>query len=165
MKSSNKKEPIKITRQVLKSLNPCNDRWENYLNHHSEFEGTLTEFLKLENITPQDKIWVFVRLAPRFLVECFAIDCAFAASAEADKVSCAYVASTAFATAAADSVTYAAIFAAAYAAAYAAAAAAAYTASASADYAAYASAVSYAAAYAKEQENQLAAMIMLLEGL
>jgi uncharacterized membrane protein YbaN (DUF454 family) len=136
MKSSNKKEPIKITRQVLKSLNPCNDRWENYLNHHSEFEGTLTEFLKLENITPQDKIWVFVRLAPRFLVECFAIDCAFAASAEADKVSCAYVASTAFATAAADSVTYAAIFAAAYAAADAAVDAAVDAADAAADAAA-----------------------------
>jgi hypothetical protein len=137
-------QPIKVTREILKDLKPCKDRWENYLSYYPDFEGTLTELLTLGNITPADKIWVFVRLPPRFLVECFAVDCAFSASA--------YF--SAYASAAASY-----------------ASACSLSASASADYAAYASAAStvsaasYAAAYDQERENQVDAMIMLLEGL
>ncbi len=74
---------ITINKEIIKSLKPCADRYENYLKHYPDFEGCLEEFLDLEHISHTDKIWVSVRVMPRFWVECFAIDCALSAAAHA----------------------------------------------------------------------------------
>ena len=72
-----------INTEILKSLNPCPDRYKVWLKHHKKFDGSIIEFLELDKIPAKDKIWVAVRVMPRFLVEVFAIDCAFSASATA----------------------------------------------------------------------------------
>lgn len=144
-----------INKEKLRKLNPCEGRWKNYLKHYSDFEGDIVEFLELEHITPEDKVWVFIRVAPRLLLEIFALDCAFSAV----RYSAAYAASAVaryarYARYAAD---------AASAVADAAYADAVYAADAAADYAAVAA---YAAATKKqERENQVDAMIMICEGV
>lgn len=50
-----------IDKQFLKSLDPCTDRWENYLEHYSDWSGTRLEFLELEKISDRDKLWVMLR--------------------------------------------------------------------------------------------------------
>lgn len=52
---------MKINTAFLKGLNPCADRYKNWLEHYKDFEGSLEEFFGLEKITHKDKIWVGVR--------------------------------------------------------------------------------------------------------
>ena len=138
---------IRINTEIIKSMEPCKDRYENWLANYKNFDAYILEFLELKNITATDKIWVSIRVMPRFLVEVFAIDCAFSAA------KAAYAAN-------------AAAFAATYAANAANADAdAAYAATYAANAAAYAAAYAYVddAAYAVEQENQVDALIMLIK--
>ncbi len=74
---------IQINSKIIAELKPCSDRYDNWLKHHDSFDGDILEFLELENIPARDKLWVAVRVLPRLLVECFAIDCAFAAAGDA----------------------------------------------------------------------------------
>jgi len=138
---------IIVNKEIIKSLKPCADRYENYLKYYSDFDGQLEEFLDLENITYQDKIWLAVRLMPIFLVEVFAIDCAVRAAA-----------ATNYAT------NYAA-HCAAYAAHCAAncAAAAADAAHGAANCAADAADAAYYAYYAAERQNQIESIIYLIQ--
>ena len=139
---------LKINTDKIKALNPCQARYDNWLKHYDNFNGNILKFLELEKITPRDKIWVSVRVLPKELVEIFAIDCAFSAS----YTDAAYAAVYAAAAYAAD----------AYAAAAYAADAAVYAAVYAADAAAYAAAAADFAAVA-ERENQVDALIMLIE--
>ena len=50
-----------INTKYLESLYPCSDRLDNWKLYNDAFEGTLLEFLDLENITHSDKLWVFFR--------------------------------------------------------------------------------------------------------
>jgi len=140
---------VKINAKIISDLKPCRDRHINWIEHYSDFDGDILDFLELDKITADDKVWVAVRVMPRLLVEVFAIDCSLSAYA--------YAAADAYYYAAADA-SSAAAYASSAAASYAAAAAAA-----SADYAA-----SYAAAAVsarkQERENQIDALIMLIEG-
>lgn len=54
---------MKINRNVIKELEPCNDRFSNYIKSYSDFDGSLKEFLALTEISYDDKMWVFIRLA------------------------------------------------------------------------------------------------------
>lgn len=74
---------ILVNTLVLEELKPCEDRYKNWLDHYGGWSGDITEFLKLENITYTDKMWAALRLAPRFVVEVFAIDCALSATRRA----------------------------------------------------------------------------------
>lgn len=74
---------MRINLQIIKELNPCLDRLENFSWHYRKFDGTVAEFLDLENITHKDKLWVLLGLLPRNLVEIFAIDCAVTTHAAA----------------------------------------------------------------------------------
>ena len=62
--------------EKISALYPCAARFNNYLTHYEHFRGTLEEFFALDKITHSDKLWVALRLLPRFEVEVFAIDCA-----------------------------------------------------------------------------------------
>jgi hypothetical protein len=169
---------LKINTKKIQELKPCQDRLDNWLTHYKDFSEDIVDFLSLDKITPQDKIWVAANLLPRELLEVFAIDCAFAgAYAAADATAAAYAAdAAAYAAAAADAAAYAAD-AAAYAAdaAATAAEAAAYIATAAAtaaEAAAYiatadaadaaATAAAATAAYAAERERQIDALIYLV---
>lgn len=126
-----------INTEILKALKPCSDRYEVWLKHYKKFDGSLLDFLELDKISAKDKIWVSVRVMPRFLVEVFAIDCAFRADA-ADAH-----AARAVASASDDSANY--------------------SAGAAASSAAYAAAAADNSAYAAERENQIDALIMLIK--
>ena len=166
----------RINTEILQALNPCISDFKTWLDNYNDFDGDILDALELEGLSPENKIWVAVRLLPRELVEVFAIDCGFSAYASAAYASAAAYAADYAASAAAyasDYADYAASAAADYAD-YAASAAAYAAASATyADYAAYASAAAsaasaadYAANYAaskkQERENQVDALIMLI---
>ncbi len=50
-----------IDKYILKELNPCADRWKNFLNHYSDWSGDLLEFTELDKITIEDKLWVLLK--------------------------------------------------------------------------------------------------------
>ena len=161
-----------IDDEFLASLNPCTDRYENYLSHYSGKTFSVEEFIALENITPEDKFWVLfnehfltipemVRLACDFAEHVLyifeskypgdlrprdALNLATAAYPDADRA--AYAAEAEAAATAAGAAAYAATAAgaAAYADAYAAVAADAAGAAAGAAAAAAAGAAAAAAA-------------------
>ena len=139
---------MKINAKIISDLKPCRDRHINWIEHYSDFDGDILDFLELDKITADDKVWVAVRVMPRLLVEVFAIDCALSA----------------YASASADAYYYAAADASS-AAAYASSAAASYAAAAAAASAAYSDATAAAVSARKqERENQIDALIMLNQG-
>ena len=67
---------MRINKEILKKLKPCKIRWENYLTHYSEFDGTFEEFIDLDNISYNDKFWVARRVLNKNQLVNFAILCA-----------------------------------------------------------------------------------------
>ena len=51
--------------KTIQALNPCNDRFKNYLNFYKDKEFTVKQFMGLKNITHGDKLWVAFRLMTR----------------------------------------------------------------------------------------------------
>ena len=145
---------VRINKKILETLNPCKHSMEHGLKFYKKFDGDILEFLALDKITPVEKIWVCTRILPRELVEVFAIDCSFAATAYASEP---YADAAAFYAA---NVTDPYANAAAYVVyASAASSAAAYAAAASA---ASAYAASAYAAVALESKRQLDALAYLV---
>jgi len=58
----NEGKMMKINKDVLKSLNPCDNRYKHFLEHHGEFSGSLNDFLDLPNLEYVDKIWIARRV-------------------------------------------------------------------------------------------------------
>jgi hypothetical protein len=67
---------MQISTKKIKALNPCADRFNNYLEHYSDFKGSVADFAMLENITYEDKIWVLVRLMSHAQKVEFTVKCA-----------------------------------------------------------------------------------------
>lgn len=65
-----------IDTEIIKGLNPCKDRFENFTKHYPDFKGTFQEFLSLDNITYNDKVWVATRLFTKKQNVKFAFLCA-----------------------------------------------------------------------------------------
>ncbi|MGL4335379.1 MAG: putative immunity protein [Turicibacter sp.] len=51
-----------INKNVIKALNPCTSRFDNFITYYPDFNGNLQNFLTLDEITYSDKVWVFTRL-------------------------------------------------------------------------------------------------------
>jgi len=49
---------MQINKEFLKSINLFTDRYEHFIKHHGEFNGSFSEFLDLPNVNYDDKIWV-----------------------------------------------------------------------------------------------------------
>jgi len=77
---------IRINTKIIEALKPCKDQLVIWIENYKDFDGDILEFLELENISQTNKIWVATRVFPRFLVEVFAIDCAFSASLYASNI-------------------------------------------------------------------------------
>lgn len=56
---------MKITNKLIKSLNPCQHRLDNYLKFYAKKSHTKAQFMGLKNITHEDKVWVSLRLIPK----------------------------------------------------------------------------------------------------
>jgi len=62
-----------INTKTIKLMNPCADRFNNWLEHYYEFEGSVNQFLNLTKINHSDKLWVTFRYLPKnATVECAA---------------------------------------------------------------------------------------------
>lgn len=69
-------EEMIINKDVLKSLKPCEKRWKNFLQNYSDFNGSFDDFLDLELISYEDKIWVAGKILSINQLVCFSILCA-----------------------------------------------------------------------------------------
>jgi len=67
---------MQINKEVLKSLNPCFDRYEHFLEHHANFSGSLSDFMELPNVNYDDKIWVAEKVLTKNQAVSWAILCA-----------------------------------------------------------------------------------------
>jgi len=65
-----------VTTDKVKELNPCSDRFNNFTKEYPSYSGTLREFLKLDKITYDDKVWVFTRLLDKDTLVKWSIKCA-----------------------------------------------------------------------------------------
>jgi len=160
-----------ITKDYLKSLNPCKDRFDHYLTYYSNWQGSLEEFLDLSELTHDDKKWVFVRSIEKDRLRLVAADFAervlhiFESKYPNDDRARKAIESARNndAARAADAAAYAAARA-ADAAAYAAdAARAAYAAARAADAAAYAAYAAAACAYDAAGKNEQQAQIEIMK--
>jgi hypothetical protein len=71
-----KEGSIMITNKVIKSLNPCKDRYDNYLKYYGDKELTIRQFMGRKHITQSDKLWVAFRLMPKDNIRLAAADIA-----------------------------------------------------------------------------------------
>src|SRR5271166_3971504 len=65
-----------ITTQYIRKLNPCEDRLDNWNLNYKDFNGSLLEFLDLDKITHEDKVWVYFRSINPELIPTIAADMA-----------------------------------------------------------------------------------------
>jgi len=67
---------MQINKEFLKSLNPCANRYENYLEHNADFSGSFSDFLELPNVAYSDKSWVAEKILNKNQAVKWAILCA-----------------------------------------------------------------------------------------
>lgn len=65
---------IRINTAYIKTLDPCQDRFDNWKKHYDNFDLSLSEFLDLSQITHRDKLWVFFRSIPKHQIPLVAAD-------------------------------------------------------------------------------------------
>lgn len=53
---------MRITTEIIKQLNPCEDRFSNFISNYPDYDGTLEHFISLYKITYSDKVWVVTKL-------------------------------------------------------------------------------------------------------
>ena len=66
----------KINLEYIKTFDPCQDGLDNYIKYHKEFNGTMTEFLSLEHIPYEDKVWLLVKVIDYKILQQWSVDCA-----------------------------------------------------------------------------------------
>jgi len=67
---------MQINKEVLKSLNPCADRYKHFLEHNADFDGSFNDFLDLPNVDYNDKVWVAEKALNKNQSACWATLCA-----------------------------------------------------------------------------------------
>ena len=67
---------MKINKSLIETLNPCKDRFDNYLLHYSNKSFTVQQFMGLKRITHSDKLWVTFRLLSKNKLRLAAADIA-----------------------------------------------------------------------------------------
>lgn len=66
----------KINAKLIKAMNPCKNRFNNFIKEYPKFNGTFNQFLSLDNITYDDKVWVAVRMLSKNQLVHWSIACA-----------------------------------------------------------------------------------------
>lgn len=67
---------MRINKQILENLKPCENRWKNYLSHYESFDGDFDDFIDFEHVSYDDKIWVSKKVLSKNQLFHFAILCA-----------------------------------------------------------------------------------------
>ena len=56
---------MKIDSKIIAALKPCKDRFDNYVDNYGDTTFSLEDFILLDKITYDDKVWVVTRLFSR----------------------------------------------------------------------------------------------------
>jgi hypothetical protein len=69
---------MKIDKIFLKALKPCEPSWKKFLRDYPNWSGTLTQFLELEKVSTEDRLWVLFQEIPELekFQRQFAFQCA-----------------------------------------------------------------------------------------
>jgi hypothetical protein len=67
---------MQVNTEILARLRPCTERFSNYLKYYEEFNGSFDEFIDLENVSYEDKIWVAKKLLNKNQLVHFGLLCA-----------------------------------------------------------------------------------------
>jgi hypothetical protein len=67
---------MRITTELVKTFNPCKDRLNNYETHYPNSDLDIVDFLRLDNISYSDKIWVWKKVATVDKAALFGLKCA-----------------------------------------------------------------------------------------
>jgi hypothetical protein len=67
---------MRITNDLIESYNPCQGRYDNYLANYKNTDLSIKEFLSLDKITYNDKIWVWKKFATIDEAALFGLKCA-----------------------------------------------------------------------------------------
>jgi hypothetical protein len=65
-----------ITAKYIRTFRPCSSRIESFERTHTKFNGTMTEFLSLDNLPYSDKIWVACKVVPYKTLQIWSVLCA-----------------------------------------------------------------------------------------
>ena len=53
---------ITVNNKTIKDLKPCAERYKNWLEHYQYWSGSFADFLDLDKISYEDKVWVSKKL-------------------------------------------------------------------------------------------------------
>jgi hypothetical protein len=67
---------VNINKEVISKFNPCKERFDMFLENYSDFNGSFDEFIDLNKITYEDKIWVAKKVLNRNQLVHFGLLCA-----------------------------------------------------------------------------------------
>ena len=76
---------MQITHDIIKALKPCANRYQNFVEHHPNFIGSSAEFLSLDKITYEDKVWAMTRLITQNQNILWGVKCAYSVLAIFEK--------------------------------------------------------------------------------
>lgn len=65
-----------INKEIISNFKPCKERFDVFLDAYSDFNGSFDEFLDLDKISYQDKIWVSQRVLNKNQLIHFGLLCA-----------------------------------------------------------------------------------------
>ena len=66
----------KVTIPIIKEFNPCQSGLNNLIKHYPKLDMLMSEFLALEQIPYDDKIWLTIILVDRSILKQWAVECA-----------------------------------------------------------------------------------------
>lgn len=66
-----------INSETLRQLNPCSDRFNNWKKYYKHTNCTIIEFLSLDKITFNDKMWVLTQVLDSKILNEFRTRCLF----------------------------------------------------------------------------------------
>lgn len=66
---------MKIDLNYIKTLNPCVSGWKNLIKHYPNYEGTVQDFLTLEDIPYADRVWLMQKVVPLEILSQWAVEC------------------------------------------------------------------------------------------
>ena len=70
----------------IEELGPCTEGWDNLVKHYPKWKGTLLEFMDLDKIPDEDKVWLFADcIIDNDIKKEFAFICAETAMQHTDK--------------------------------------------------------------------------------
>lgn len=65
-----------INSEYIRTLNPCEEGIENFETQYPNFEGTIVDILKLDNVPFDDKVWLATKVVDLKTLQLWSVECA-----------------------------------------------------------------------------------------